>query len=620
MSNPTHEPAISGQAKAETAVSLERHVRRVCDDFSQSWHSGRNPIIEDYITRVPADIRQRALAQLICTELELRWTVGTRSRIEEYYARFPGDREVVAAAFVAASDFTVSAPAGKGPGESQEDSWPLSTETPGARAAGSLVDTTNATPVCQAESRARDAGVGPRIPVAAEPIAHRSKPTALPGYELLERLGQGGMGTVWKARQMSTNRLVALKLVRRLETASAITRERFRREVQLAASLQHPHITRVYDSGLDRGEFFYAMELIEGVPLDEYVAARRATPIEIAQLMATICDALDYAHKHGIVHRDLKPSNLMVSVTGEVSVVDFGLAMSLGENDSQITACGELVGTPAYMSPEQAGGFAHDVDVRSDVFSLGVVLYKLLTGHVPFRGTRDAVINQVLHDTPVLPNRLHAGIPPDLEAICLKAMHKEPSRRYASCSQLADDLRRFLAGDLVSARRCTALHSVVRFCEHPNRIRDAGILTVGLVGVFVLWHLAVAALAWAPFWAARSKAATLVPLIGFYIIAGDVPYILLGLQILHRRRAAIFAILVLDSILAFLSGLFVFFPTTFPLTDAHASPHHVQTNWFFIGAFVLFMTASHVVALIAFVSNRQLIEWQRSAARSNATN
>ena len=204
------------------------------------------------------------------------------------------------------------------------------------------------------------------------------------GYEILGRLGKGGMGTVWRAIQLSTKREVALKLLGHKRRTSGKARIRFEREVMLSAQLTHPNIARIYDSGLLRGQYYYVMELVEGVHLDEYVQSKNLDPFAILCLMHKVCHAIERAHDLGIVHRDLKPSNILVTSDGEPHVLDFGLAKAYAGEDWNMTLSvdGEVVGTPAYMSPEQAEGCVKDVDERTDVYSLGVILYQLLTGGV----------------------------------------------------------------------------------------------------------------------------------------------------------------------------------------------------------------------------------------------
>jgi WD40 repeat protein/tRNA A-37 threonylcarbamoyl transferase component Bud32 len=287
-------------------------------------------------------------------------------------------------------------------------------------------------------------------------------------FQLLDRVGQGSFGTVWRARDTQLDRIVAVKIPHRHALESGVDAERLGREARVAAQLRHPGIVRLYEMLLVDDLPLLVSDFIEGIPLKQLLKIRRLTFHESALVTAQIAEALDHAHQRGLVHRDIKPANIMMEYgsadpnearaeresstkLGKPVVVDFGLALR-PEVDIVMTADGQVLGTPAYMSPEQAAGDSRRVDGRSDIYSLGVVLYELLCGELPFRGSKMMVLHQLQNEDPRPPRRVNDHIPRDLETICLKAMAKLPSRRYASAGELALDLRRFLRGEPCRAR------------------------------------------------------------------------------------------------------------------------------------------------------------------------
>lgn len=292
-------------------------------------------------------------------------------------------------------------------------------------------------------------------PRAAEkaPRVHRPE---IEGYEMLSPVGEGGMGVVWRARQLATGREVAVKLMSADQLGAEGARARFEREVRVAAALESPSIARVYDSGVHRGVYFYAMELISGVHLDKYVKRGLLDRRRIAELVLECAAAVQYAHSRGVVHRDLKPSNVMVRDDGRPVIVDFGLARAITPSEPSLVVSheGDAAGTPAYMSPEQAAGRQLELDRRTDVFALGAILYRLTTGHFP-RDMSGAIYDVLkrLAEEPIIPPSNWGAIEPDLEAILMCACALRREDRYATAGELADDLRRYLAGAPVIARR-----------------------------------------------------------------------------------------------------------------------------------------------------------------------
>ena len=294
---------------------------------------------------------------------------------------------------------------------------------------------------------------GPAIAVLGP--AHLAVPR-IPGYEVINFLGRGGMGDVYRAVQLSTRRPVALKLMRPDFTSEKM-RLRFEREVELTARLDHPNIARIYDSGRHNDLYFYAMELIEGEPLDKHVLHNQLPRRQVLELMRIAVRAVQHAHQRGVIHRDLTPNTIIVGGDGQPHVLDFGLAKPLLDEAPAISVTREVVGTPAMMSPEQAAGESSRVDTRTDVYSLGVILFKFVTGHWPhdINGPEPEVLRRIRNDEVKRPRELVKDIDRDLEALLLKALARLPEDRYASAAELARDLDNYLAGDPLMVRRAS---------------------------------------------------------------------------------------------------------------------------------------------------------------------
>lgn len=290
-----------------------------------------------------------------------------------------------------------------------------------------------------------------------------SGPT-IPGYEILAEIGRGGMGVVFKARQTSADRLVALKVIRNGMLADERERARFRIEAEAAARLHHPNVVQVYEVGEYQGQPYFAMELVQGCSLEERLGGQPQPVALAAAFIRTLALAVQHAHEEKVVHRDLKPANILLQGTedgeqrtDEVSdlrpkIVDFGLAKRLDSASTALTHDGAVLGTPSYMAPEQAAGRVREIGPATDVYALGIVLYEMLTGRPPFRGhSWSETIRQVLNDEPPILNGLRPDVPPPLETVCLKCLEKDPAARYATARELADELERFLAGRPVAA-------------------------------------------------------------------------------------------------------------------------------------------------------------------------
>jgi len=302
---------------------------------------------------------------------------------------------------------------------------------------------------------------------------------AVPGFEILEELGRGGMGVVYKARQINLNRLVALKMVLAGAHAGPVALARFHKEAQAVASLQHPDIVQIHDVGQASGLPYFSLEFIESGSLDLKIDGRPQNVRQAAWTISILARAIHAAHLQGIVHRDLKPANILLTADGRPKITDFGLAKRRGDDTHQ-TRPGAIVGMPDYMAPEQARGEADDVGPLVDQHALGAILYELLTGRPPFRGsTPSDTLEQVCTQEPVPPTRLRPKLPRDLETICLKCLQKEPHRRYPDADALADDLDRFLDGRPVLARRISAVEHLGRWCRRNPRV--GGLLAAVLV-------------------------------------------------------------------------------------------------------------------------------------------
>ena len=319
------------------------------------------------------------------------------------------------------------------------------------------------------------------FPTAVDAVAEGGRVGYFGDYELIREIARGGMGVVYAARQVSLDRLLALKIIPAGPGTSEAELRRFRLEAEAVAQLDHPNLVPIYEAGEHAGHRYYSMKLVDGGTLATEGPRLRGDFAAIARLVATTARAIHYAHQRGILHRDLKPSNVLFDRQGRILVADFGLAKRI-EAGGDLTQTGSIVGTPAYMAPEQTEGRREAVTTAVDVYGLGAILYDVLTGRPPYRGDSALeTLRRVREDEPVRPSAIDRKVPRDLETICLKCLEKEPGRRYASAGALADDLDRWLAGLPIAARPATLLERAVKWAR--RRPMAAALLVTGAVAI-----------------------------------------------------------------------------------------------------------------------------------------
>jgi len=304
-------------------------------------------------------------------------------------------------------------------------------------------------------------------------------------YEIIGEISRGAMGIVYKARQVNLNRIVALKVLIATDQAREEQIERFYRETQSVARLRHPNIIPIYDMGVEKGVYYFSMEFVEGESLESKIERGKIAPAHAIEIIEQVASAIHHAHERGIIHRDIKPANILIDQTGRVQVTDFGLAKELGKSG---TRTGITVGTPHYMSAEQARGESSEVDERSDVYSLGAVFYEMLTGRPVFDGQTDLdIVLKVLNEEPVAPRKLNPRIPRDLEQVCLKALQKEKWQRYQSAAEFLCDIRRCRAGEPVTARPGSPLHRAYRSVRKRKQL--VSVILAGFAALAVVYFI-----------------------------------------------------------------------------------------------------------------------------------
>jgi serine/threonine protein kinase len=419
--------------------SAESAIDAACERFEAAWKAagadGPSPQIEEYLGDRPEPERAALLRELLLLDLFYRQRRGERPTAEDYAARNPRDEADIRAAFAAMSIAPAGGAAAVGVPAMRA-----------VRAAGTMADPERTVP---AEGTP---------PTGSSELAY----PAIPGYEILGKLGQGGMGVVYQVRQIGLDRTAALKVIGTLRPPNASQRARFQTEMQAAARLDHPNIVRLFDSGEHEGRPYFLMEFVLGSSLKQALQSGPWTPRPAAQLVARLADAVAYAHRHQVIHRDLKPANILLAADGTPKIADFGLAKLPQTGEMGQTQPGDRVGSPPYMAPEQAAGRLEAIGPATDIFGLGAILYELLTGHPPFEGsTRAEVLDQARQGAVRPLRQLNPWVPPALERICRKALAADPEQRHPSAAALADDLRRYLGRLRRLALAATAVAGVL---------------------------------------------------------------------------------------------------------------------------------------------------------------
>jgi tetratricopeptide (TPR) repeat protein len=454
-------------------VTALLQIDEACDRFETECRAGRNPDLGSYLAGIPDEVREPLFRNLLNLDLEYRLLQGEKPDARRYREQFPELGIVVNSVFRSLNERTISSRIRTPDTEQGEDTDP--------NGKAGLIGSTEV-----------DKGPAPSwgglSPVELDDLKSV-------GYEVRRLLG-GGMGVVYEAHQLLLNRPVALKLIRSGSFASESELLRFQNEAEAVAQLDHPHIVPIYEVARHRGRSFFSMKLIVGTSLDKRLSGFAADPRASARLVATIADAIHHAHQRGILHRDLKPANILLDEKEEPQVTDFGLAKRI-DGDPELTQSDTLIGTPSYMAPEQTTHGRCRLSTATDVYGLGTILYALLAGRAPFKGTTLVdTLDMVRTQYPEPPSRLNPRVPHDLEVICQKCLEKEPGRRYSSALALSEDLSRWLRGEPILARPVSRFVRALMWARrNPPLAATVAMallfLIVGFAGVTWKWRGAV---------------------------------------------------------------------------------------------------------------------------------
>jgi hypothetical protein len=434
-----------GYPSADTRARLAAIVER----FEQTLQAGQNPNLDDYLAELESE-RWPLLVTLVHLDLRYRLAAVPPARVEQYLERYPElarnpevVRELIAAEYAHRRlRKEPSLPEEFRERFSQFDQslskWLRDGNSPSPTVTEAFVPTPKDTPQ---EEPGEAAATRPQSPIPSRSVVVPGWPR-LPGYEIVGELGRGGMGIVYKARQLGLNRFVALKVTALGSAPSPAQLARFRSEAEAVASLHHPNIVQIYEIGEIDGLPYFSLEFVDGGTLAEHLKRTPWSPDRSAEVVKVLAHAMQHAHNRGIIHRDLKPSNILLARDGTPKIADFGLVKWLDRNSGQ-TVSGLPIGTPGYMALEQASGQLDRMGPETDVFGLGALLYEMLTGRPPYRGSVSAdLLRKIREDGVVPPRRIRPGVPWSLQHICMKALNAEPSERFPSAAHLAQALQR----------------------------------------------------------------------------------------------------------------------------------------------------------------------------------